>query len=503
MEEPRFSSFFFRQRLNAVGIPFLAGTLFFLIAPRSQGVVWILLFAILFLGMTFLHKEAEGRITLLCVTAGLALCLVLSGITLFQSFRVREISGKEIGVKGTVTAVSKESFDLSFCSLEGKGFFWSIRCQGGETPAVGDRLSGRFVVSGEASSSELGEGIDLVGTFFQTPEKIGKSFLFSSADSIRGTLIKRFGTSREAGFLRAALLGDRLALSTRDQNAFSSTGSSHLLAISGLHLTQMVGFFICAFRFLPISRRNRQRLLFPLILFLYLLTGASVSVFRAGFMLCFSLSASLFRRRLDSVTSLTLAACLLTLSCPYVLLNPSFLFSFFSTFAILAAGVPLCDALHRTICSYFRKDRGFLLSLFSYITSALILSSCISVFTFPLQLLFFGEIQLLSPLYSVFLIALFSPCLFLGLLYALVLLLPFTVPFVETVWFFCTRAFLSLVSLLANSAPNFVSLSGVALPLAMLWFSLLLGTMILRMPIRILLYFHLSLLAILGLFALL
>ncbi len=491
MEEPKFSSFFFRQRLNAVGIPFLAGVLIFVIAPGPLGLAGVIVFALFFLGMAFVWKGSEGRATLLCAAIGLAFCLILSGMTLIQESCARSLLGKQVSVKGTVTAVDNEGFDLSLCSLEDRPFFWNIRCEGGERPTVGDRLSGSFLVFRASSRAEEKKEIDLFGTFAETPTKTGTNFLFSSADSIRSTLIRRFGASREAGFLRAALLGDRSALSSRDKDAFSRTGSSHLLAISGLHLTQMMGFFIFGFRFLPLSRRQRQWLLFPLVLFLFLLTGASVSVFRAGFMFCFSMSASLFRRRSDSVTALILAACLLTFSSPYVLLDASFLFSFFSTFAILVAGAPLSDALRRTVFSRFQKSTRLTISMLSNVVSALVLASCISVFTFPLQLLFYGEFQLLSPLYSVILIPLFSPCLFLGLLHAIVLLLPFSISFVETVSQFAVRTFLFLVSLLSKASPESVSLGAISPAMALFWFSLLLAAMILRRRIRGLLYLQL------------
>ena len=58
------------------------------------------------------------------------------------------------------------------------------------------------------------------------------------------------GKEQAAGVLRAMVLGDKGGLSHSTREAFRDSGASHILAVSGLHLAVVAGFFYFLLRFL-------------------------------------------------------------------------------------------------------------------------------------------------------------------------------------------------------------------------------------------------------------
>lgn len=117
---------------------------------------------------------------------------------------------------------------------------------------------------------------------------------------------------RSGGIAAAILLADRTHLSDETQEAFRVAGVSHLLSVSGLHLTMLCGLFWMG--------RNRRSLCRPFlamqgaaILFYMALTGFPVSIQRAGVICLLALAGYALRRPPDLLTSLGVAAVLIGL----------------------------------------------------------------------------------------------------------------------------------------------------------------------------------------------
>ena len=324
----------------------------------------------------------------------------------------------------------------------------------------------------------------------KTGENLGYRFI----GFVRQRISDSLGSGREGGFLKTILLGDRSQLSSQDQRAFRKTSSSHLLAISGLHVARMLGVFGALLRYLPLSRRVRSLLMLPILMLLLLVTGSSVSVFRAVVMAAFPLVGECFQRRSDSVTSLVFAACLLASWEPFSVLSPSFLLSFSATFGIVAVASPLGEAFYFSISEdhlVHGKWRGPL----SLLMQSFIVSSVTFVFTFPFQLLLFGTVSPLSPLYALFLIPLFSPCLIMGLASAFAALLGVFSDAVKHVAVWGCGVFLDFHAFAASGAPETMEL-GVWAPIpAFAVIGVLLFCMIRRTKLIAVVHLHAVMLA--------
>src|SRR5690606_7618360 len=111
--------------------------------------------------------------------------------------------------------------------------------------------------------------------------------------------IKRYFQRQEVSNLLAALLlGYRTDLSDDLLQAFSATGTIHVLAVSGMHVSMIFTLLAFGLQWM----KGRHLFLFRLLILLLaiwmytLLTGFSASILRAAFMISFFLIATKLRR---------------------------------------------------------------------------------------------------------------------------------------------------------------------------------------------------------------
>lgn len=185
----------------------------------------------------------------------------------------------------------------------------------------------------------------------------------------RGRLVERIEEvypRRQAGILAAMLIGDKGEMEEEDRNEWRIGGISHMLVISGLHLS-ILGLFLwkllkkCR---LPDRVAAGETLL---LLFAYsVLTGFAVSTIRAFVMFGLVLGARLTGRTYDPPTAAAAAALLILLDNPYYLFDAGFELSF------AAVG----------ICFLFRRRSRLMLALMLYLGMLPLILSIF--FEFPL-----------------------------------------------------------------------------------------------------------------------
>lgn len=142
----------------------------------------------------------------------------------------------------------------------------------------------------------------------------------------------------------ALLIGNRSALSEQQKTILSHTGSSHILAISGLHLALVGGWAWVIFQWLwglslwlsarvqPIQAGAIGALI--VITVYALLTGFDIPVRRAWLMFSLLILSWLWLKPINT-NSLLLAACAVMLFDPYAVLSVGFYFSFIATAIVL------------------------------------------------------------------------------------------------------------------------------------------------------------------------
>lgn len=138
-----------------------------------------------------------------------------------------------------------------------------------------------------------------------------------------------------AALATAICTGDKSALTNRLTMESQRAGLSHLLAVSGMHLSVVTGLLLVL---IPRGKRLLRLLCGSVgILCFSALSGASPSVLRAGGMMFLVLLADLISARTDPWTSVSFMLFCMTLKNPYQVANAGLLLSCAATLGVLLA----------------------------------------------------------------------------------------------------------------------------------------------------------------------
>lgn len=219
-----------------------------------------------------------------------------------------------------------------------------------------------------------------------------------------GKRLTRLLGSREGGVLAAMLLGNREDLDPDLKGLYQRSGISHLLAISGLHIS-LVGTTL--YRFLRKAGFSFSAAGIPsavFTLFYGMMTGMGVSTARAVILFCLAAAADMLGKSYDMLTALSAAALLLLAKEPLYVRSPSFLLSFG---AVLGIGL-----IYPELAALFPVRRKTVQSFCVSLSVQLMLT--------PLLAYFYFELPVYGILLNLLLIPLMTILMYAGMLAAFV-----------------------------------------------------------------------------------
>lgn len=141
----------------------------------------------------------------------------------------------------------------------------------------------------------------------------------------------------KAGVLGAMLLGEKDMLPEELEILYRQNGISHILAISGLHISLLCMGLFGILRKLTVPVRLSVAVSVMFLMFYVLFTGASTSSVRAAVMCLVMFGSKLFRRSYDLLSSLAFAAIIVTAIWPEELTSAGFLLSFGAVLGVAIA----------------------------------------------------------------------------------------------------------------------------------------------------------------------
>lgn len=155
--------------------------------------------------------------------------------------------------------------------------------------------------------------------------------LFTLKQSL-GNRIDALFPEETAGFLKSLFLGERSGITLSEKNLYQSAGISHILAISGLHLSLLGGFFYRLLRKIKLSSLLSSLITSFFLFSYFLFTGSSHSAFRALFMLFLRFAAIQLGKGKDLLSQLSFALLFLLWLNPLSLYSIGMQCSFFTLF---------------------------------------------------------------------------------------------------------------------------------------------------------------------------
>lgn len=243
-------------------------------------------------------------------------------------------------------------------------------------------------------------------------EAVGKTHknVLYYANSLRRFLSSRlYRECDSAGILCRLFLGIEEGAPRGFLSDMRTLGTSHLLAVSGLHVTALLAGADFVLARTAGRRRGTYVVLSCAALVYMAVTGFTGSVVRASVMYLLSRLSLITERRNDPVTSLTVAAFVIVAVNPASVYDVGFLLSFFAALGIITAGAPAVK--------YTEEKLPARLKFIKAVVSPVIITLSVLLFTLPVAAFSYGKLAVGAVIYnlavSLFAVVLLYACPYL------------------------------------------------------------------------------------------
>lgn len=218
----------------------------------------------------------------------------------------------------------------------------------------------------------------------------------STLDELRITILERLHAvlpEREASLVAGVLLGIEETMPADLQEDFRTTGTAHILVVSGFNVTIVAAASLALFRTMFGARPALLAAAIAVVGYT-LLAGADPPVVRAAVMAGIVLLAARLGRQTHALSALAATAILMTLADPSVVHDLGFQLSFLATLGLVVVGRPLTEHLRlwteRSVPIEPLRPVVFLLG------ETILITLVAQIATLPISLYAFGRLPLLA-----------------------------------------------------------------------------------------------------------
>ncbi|MFC1870177.1 DNA internalization-related competence protein ComEC/Rec2 [Chloroflexota bacterium] len=202
----------------------------------------------------------------------------------------------------------------------------------------------------------------------------------------------------QASLAQGIILGLRGNIPLSLKEVFSRTGTAHLLAISGLHLSIVAGILLSLGLWLFGRRRYLYVWLALVTIWLYaLITGMYPPVVRAAIMASLFLMAELLGRQRSAITALALAAAVMVGISPQILWDAAFQLSFLAMAGLIFI-FPRLQLIGRKAVKATIGEEGTAVSIASIVTDSFSVTLGAILAVWPVIAHYFGIVSFAGPL---------------------------------------------------------------------------------------------------------
>lgn len=156
-------------------------------------------------------------------------------------------------------------------------------------------------------------------------------YLMNKKSSIIQSLIKNYPEENWVALIAALATGDKTNLNKEIRNAFSASGSMHLMAVSGFHATLLYIFLSYLLAFMGNYRAMkilRGVLIIVALWILAIVAEFTPSATRSVIMLSFYIISNVFSKRGVSINTLFASALIITIANPKAVYDAGFILSY-------------------------------------------------------------------------------------------------------------------------------------------------------------------------------
>lgn len=257
----------------------------------------------------------------------------------------------------------------------------------------GDRINAKIklqsIKNSEYKLNNYSESIYIMGNMTDISVKNGEEErVLKGIENIKkyitSTLFSNLGY-REASTLTALIHGDNSYMTDEFNTLVKYAGVSHVMVVSGMHLTIIVAFFLSVSRKFFYNRYFKALIIFLTVVFMTSLCGFSKSILRAGVTYILSAFSIILNRGNNSENTLGTAVLLISIQNPFTVFNIGFQLSVLSTFGILVVAAPIIEVIKYN--KIFKTSFGF------WFASSVIISLSALILTLPVTIYVFGYVS--------------------------------------------------------------------------------------------------------------
>lgn len=258
------------------------------------------------------------------------------------------------------------------------------------------------------------------------------SFVYSIRENVYHKLLSVLDKD-SSSLLMALLLGDKSSMDRAIQEGFREAGLSHLIVVSGLHLSIISGFIFKVFSCFIKDKKIPAGITIAMILIYAVITGFAYSVIRSAVMNIIWLGSYFVHRKPSSINSLGLAGLIITGVNPLSISNLSFILSFLATLGIITLESKIRKGIFALLPHRASNKRLWYINKpAEYVAGCISVSTSATLFTLPIAVFVFESFNTYFLLSNLAVLALAPAVIVLGIFLTAVLYIPFALPLAET-----------------------------------------------------------------------
>ena len=286
---------------------------------------------------------------------------------------------------------------------------------------------------------------------------ISNKIVRHSTNSIQN-LIK---SKEEQNLLLGILIGKDDNISQELKENFSNSSLSHILAISGMHVSYVIIGISILLSTIKLSKNISKILIFILLCLFCSITGFSASIVRAVFMAIISIIASLIHRKNDIITTFSITLFITLINNPFSIFNVGLILSYLGTIGILTLYPIFLNKFEQKNKELYLSDKlSVKEKLYKNIVEIVLISISAQISILPVILYNFNNLSLTFLISNILASFIIGPILILG--FTLILFNLIFVPITKLIITPLTILLKALITI-ANCVSN-LPLSHILLP---------------------------------------
>lgn len=294
---------------------------------------------------------------------------------------------------------------------------------------------------------------------------VNRFFLIEIANKAKHSMqsfIQQYLDPPESKVLKSIMLGNQGYLSSDMRAIFATTGTAHIIAVSGLHtgIIAMAAHEIT--KGLGVGIRKAKVITMAMVWFYALMAGLPISMLRAGFMITIMLLSFSFQRHYDPGNALILAAMIFVAADPSMIKSISFQLSFLATASIIVG------------LGFIKEKNQFQIPG----SKLLIITLIVQIGTWPILAYHFKELSMMAPLSNLLILPVLGTLMILTLMAWFFSWMPLVAEIIMHVVNGILLYMIRLISMMAEWKYASISIETMPMKFLMIYYLLMLGVLL-------------------------